>query len=268
MLTIMMIGDVVGSPGRKFLKERLPSLMNRHKPDVVIANGENAAGGKGITEAVAREFYDLGVDVITMGNHTWDNRQILDFIGQSPGLIRPANYPPGAPGRGWVIHEIRPGVIPVAVASLMGRTFMASIDCPFQAADRVLAEIQANAPGEKQPALIVDFHAEATSEKETMGFYLAGKAAAVLGTHTHVQTADERILKGGAAYITDVGMTGTRDSVLGVKPEIMIRRFMTQMPVRHELEEGPAILSGVIVRIDEESGKAVGITRVNEYEGV
>ncbi len=264
MLTIMMIGDIVGRPGREILRAKLPAMIKSHKPDMVIANGENAAGGKGITEEVAKEIYDLGVDVITMGNHTWDNRDIFNFIDHTPSLIRPANYPQGTPGRGWTIHEIRPGRRPVAVVNLMGRSFMTAIDCPFQAADALLAEIKGKSPQEKAPLVIVDFHAEATSEKETMGFYLDGRVAAVVGTHTHVQTADERVLPGGTAYITDMGMTGPRDSVLGVKPEIMIQRFLTQMPMRHELAEGTAILSGVLIRIDEASGAATEILRLQE----
>jgi metallophosphoesterase (TIGR00282 family) len=260
----MMIGDIVGEPGREILREKLPSLLKTHKPDMVIANGENAAGGKGITEEVAREIYGMGVDVITMGNHTWDNRDIFNFIDHTPRLIRPANYPAGTPGRGWVIHEIRPGLRPVAVLNLMGLSFMEAINSPFQEADRLLTEIKEAWPGEKSPVVIVDFHAEATSEKETLGFYLAGRVAAVVGTHTHVQTADERVLPGGTAYITDMGMTGPRDSVLGIKPEIMIRRFLTHMPVRHELAAGVSILSGVLIRIDEAKAWAVEITRLME----
>ncbi|MCL2122165.1 MAG: TIGR00282 family metallophosphoesterase [Clostridiales bacterium] len=266
MLSVLMIGDIVGKPGRMILRDKLPSLINRLKPDVVIANGENAASGKGITESTAKDIYDQGVDIITMGNHTWDNKGIFDYLDQNPRLIRPANYPPGTPGEGWIIHEIRPGVRPIAVVNLMGRLYLDAIDCPFRRADQVLAEIKKNAPGDKEPVVFVDFHAEATSEKETMGFYLAGKAAAVIGTHTHVQTADERVLTGGTAYITDVGMTGTRDSVLGVKPEIIIQRFLTQMPARFEVAEGPAMLNGVYIRIDEPTGKALDITRIMEFE--
>ncbi|MDR0469549.1 MAG: TIGR00282 family metallophosphoesterase [Peptococcaceae bacterium] len=266
MLSVLMVGDLVGKPGRVYASQILPSLINRYKPDMVIANGENAAGGKGITGLVADEIYGMGVDVITTGNHIWDNRDVFNFIDHSPGLIRPANFPPGTPGKGWLIHEIRPGMRPVAVVNLMGRTFMTPVDCPFQTIDHLLTEIADHAPGDKAPAVIVDFHAEATSEKETMGFFLAGKVSAVIGTHTHVQTADERILPGGTAYITDMGMTGPRDSILGVKPEIMIRRFLYQMPVRHELAESPAILCGVLIHIDEESGKAVDIIRITEQE--
>ena len=268
MLTAMMIGDIVGKPGRAFLRERLPILVARHKPDIVIVNGENASGGTGISEKALRELFDMGIDVVTMGNHTWDKRETADFIDNYPGLIRPANYPEGTPGRGLVIHEIRPGIPPFAVVNLMGRTFMNAIDCPFQAADRILGDIREQAPGALPPVCIVDFHAEATSEKEAMGFYLAGKAAAVIGTHTHVQTADARILAGGTAYITDVGMTGPRESILGVRPDIIIRRFTTQMPVRHELAGGPMVLSGVLVHIDTQNGKAEDIIRFNEHSDV
>ena len=266
MLSIIMIGDIIGKPGRSFLQKALPAVLRRHKADLVIANGENAAGGKGITESIAKELHETGVDILTMGNHTWDNPAVFDFIDSSPGLIRPANYPASVPGKGWIIHEIKPGIRPVAVVNLMGRSFMTPIDCPFHAADRLLEEIREHAPGDKEPVVIVDFHAEATSEKETMGFYLAGRVAAVIGTHTHVQTADERILEGGTAYITDAGMTGPRDSVLGIKPEIMIRRFVHQLPVRHELAGGPSILCGVLVEVDESSGRAVSITRIMESD--
>ena len=265
MLSIMLIGDIVGKPGRDILKKELPALLRQHRPDMIIANGENAAAGRGVTERIVQDLFHLGIDVITLGNHTWDNREVFQVIDQELRVIRPANYPPGVPGRGWVMHEIRPGVRPVAVINLMGRTFMSPIDCPFQAADQLLQEINEGRPEQQQAIVIVDFHAEATSEKETMGFYLAGKAAAVLGTHTHVQTADERVLPGGTAYITDLGMTGTRDSILGIQADIMIRRFTTQMPVRHELAEGPCIINGVMLEIDEKVGKAVSITRINEY---
>ena len=264
MLSILFFGDIVGKQGRRALQEKLPALMSRYKPDMVIANGENASGGRGITESSANELFDAGVDVISMGNHTWDNINLQGFIDSMPRLIRPANYPPGTPGKGWVIHEIRPGVRPVAVVNLLCRSFMTAVDCPFRTMDGLLDEINDSSPGEQPPMVIVDFHGESTSEKETMGFYLAGTAAAVIGTHTHVQTADERILDGGTAYITDAGMTGTRDSVLGVKPEIMIRRFLTQMPVRHVLADGLAIVSGVWLQLDEASGKATGISRINE----
>ena len=263
-----MIGDIVGDPGRKVLRQKLPVLTERYKPHLIIANGENVSGGRGISENAANELFSLGIDVITMGNHTWDNRELAGFIDRYPRILRPANYPPGTPGNGWLIHELRPDLRPIAVVSLLGRSYMSMIpDCPFQAIQRVIDEINASLPGQKQPILIVDFHGESTSEKETLGFFLADKAAAVLGTHTHVQTADERILAGGAAYISDVGMTGVRDSVLGVKPQIMIERFLTQMPLRFEAAQtGTLILSGVYVGIDEQSAKATEIIRFNELD--
>jgi len=270
IISVLMIGDIVGKPGREIFKEKLPSLVKRHKPDLIIVNGENASNGRGLSESSANEIFSAGADVITMGNHTWDNKEITEFIDDTPRLLRPANYPPGTPGRGWIIHEIRPDIRPVAVVSLMGRSYMNTtiIDCPFQVIDKVIGEINSGLPDYRRPALIVDFHAESTSEKETMGFYLAGRAAAVLGTHTHVQTSDERVLPGGVAYITDAGMSGVRDSVLGVRPDIMIQRFLTQMPARHVLAEGPRILSGAVVRVDGDNGKALDITRFNEYSGV
>ena len=270
ILSVMLIGDIVGKPGREMLADSLPALLGRYKPDVIIANGENASNGRGLSERSANEIFGLGVDIITMWNHTWDNKEIVGFIESTPRLLRPANFPPGTPGRGWVAHEIRPDLSPVAVVGLMGRSYMNNtiVDCPFQAIDRIIGEINGGLPDGRKAVIVVDFHAESTSEKETMGFYLAGRAAAVIGTHTHVQTADERVLEGGTAYITDAGMTGVRDSVLGVRPDIMVRRFLTQMPARLELMEGPRILSGALARVDAASGRAVGITRFNEYSGV
>jgi len=261
-LTALIIGDIVGKPGRTHMGDVLPALVKQHRPDIVIANGENAAGGKGITRVIVEELHDMGVDVTTTGNHVWDQKETQDFIGDSPRLIRPANYPPGVPGRGWVVWEPHPGKRAFAVVNLQGRSFMAELDCPFQAADRILSEIQDHVPGNKKPAVIVDFHAETTSEKESMGFYLAGRVAAVVGTHTHVQTADERVLAGGTAYITDVGMTGVRDSVLGFDPQIAIQRFLYQMPMRYEVAEGLCILNAVVITMDEASGLATRIERI------
>jgi metallophosphoesterase (TIGR00282 family) len=257
-----LIGDIVGRPGRRILREKLPGLLRTHRPDLVVANGENAAGGRGITAEVAGEIWDSGVDVITLGNHTWDNRQVVPFIDQTERLIRPANYPPGVPGRGYVLYELSPAKKPVAIINLIGRTFMPPQDCPFQTADRLLAEI-----GAATPLVVVDFHGEATSEKLALGYYLAGRVTAVVGTHTHTQTADERILAGGTAYITDLGMAGPRESVLGVRPDIIIHKFLTQMPVRHELAEGPLILTGVLVEANDLTGRAESIARIREDLG-
>ncbi|MEA4892772.1 MAG: TIGR00282 family metallophosphoesterase [Peptococcaceae bacterium] len=259
-MKILFIGDVVGRPGREILAAKLKNLIRAWQADMVIVNGENAAGGKGITPEVAKELYDLGVDVITMGNHTWDNRGIFQCIDSDPNLIRPANFPQGTPGRGYTLYEVRPGKKPVAVINLMGRVYMQPLDCPFACADQILKELAG-----VTPLIFVDFHAEVTSEKIAMGWYLDGRVTAVAGTHTHVQTADERVLPKGTAFITDTGMTGPRDSVLGVDPQIIIRKFTTQMPVRHELAGGQKILSGILVEAEENLGRASKIIRICEY---
>ncbi len=267
IISILMIGDIVGKPGRDILRDKLPGLVGRYKPDLVIANGENATNGRGINASAAEEIFGLGVDIITMGNHTWDTKEITGFIESESRLLRPANFPPGTPGRGWALLETRPDSRPIAVVSLMGRSYMNNtiLDCPFQCADRLINELNAGFGAGRQPLIVVDFHAESTSEKETMGFYLADRVSVVFGTHTHVQTSDERVLEGGAAYITDLGMTGVRESVLGVRADIMIKRFLTQMPARQELAQGPGIISGAAARVDSISGKALSITRFNEY---
>jgi metallophosphoesterase (TIGR00282 family) len=232
--------------------------LGRTRADLVVANGENAAGGQGLTSKVARELYQMGVDVITMGNHTWDQKEIFQFIDSDPCLIRPANYPPGTPGKGYVIHEAG-NRRRVAVVNIMGRAFMAALDCPFRAIEDILTELP---PDIK--VILVDFHAEATSEKLAMGWFLDGRVSAVLGTHTHVQTADERIMPKGAAYITDIGMTGVRDSVLGVQPDIAVRKFMTAMPTRFELAVGASQFNGVWICVDDDTGRALEMTRINE----
>jgi metallophosphoesterase (TIGR00282 family) len=262
-MKILILGDIVGRPGRRILKELLPDCIRKYGADMVIANGENAASGNGITEDVAREIYDSGVDVITMGNHTWDKKQILDFIDHDTNIIRPANYPPGTPGRGWTVYEIKAGMPKVAVLNLMGRVYLNPIDCPFRGADAILEEIH-----KETPVVIVDFHAEATSEKIAMGWYLDGKVSAVVGTHTHVQTADERILPQGTAYITDMGMTGPRDSVLGIKPDIILKKFLSQMPVRFEIAEGTAQINAVCITVDDKTGLAAHIERINLIKDV
>jgi metallophosphoesterase (TIGR00282 family) len=254
-----MIGDIVGRPGREAAQEKLRSLLGQTPADLVVANGENAAGGRGLTAKVARELYQMGIDVITMGNHTWDQRDILQIIDSDPCLIRPANYPSAAPGKGYVIYETK-NRRQVAVVNLIGRAFMAPMDCPFMAVERVLKEL----PREVK-VILVDFHAEATSEKLAMGWFLDGRVSAVFGTHTHVQTADERILPKGTAYITDVGMTGPRDSVLGVQPGVVVTRFLTQMPSRFELvKEGDSQFNGIWMRIRDDTGQVLEITRLNE----
>ena len=258
-MNIIMIGDIVGRPGRRAVKELLPSLIREFQIDLVLANGENAAGGNGITPDLAEELYTFGVDILTMGNHVWDKKEILPYFEVENRIIRPANYPPGAPGKGFLVFPVTRNV-KVGVLNLAGRVFMGDLDCPFRCADVMLAEIK-----RQTPVIIVDFHAEATSEKQALGWYLDGRVTAVLGTHTHTQTADERLLPAGNAYITDVGMTGPRDSVLGVKSEIILKKFITQMPARFEIADGVAQLNAVVLGINPANGEAYSIKRVQRY---
>lgn len=257
-MNILFIGDVVGRPGRFALTQRLNRLVDRHQIDLVIANGENAAAGFGLTGDTLRELLDAGVDVVTTGNHVWDKKEILGFIDQQDCLLRPANYPPGLPGRGCGVY-VTAGGIEVGVLNLEGRVFMNNLDCPFRAADRLVEELR-----RRTPLILVDFHAEATSEKVALGCYLDGRVSAVVGTHTHVQTADERVLPGGTAYITDVGMTGSRDAVIGIRKELAIERFLTQTPVRFEVAKKDPVLCGVVIAADEQTGRATSISRVLE----
>ncbi|MDN5361505.1 MAG: 2,3-cyclic-nucleotide 2-phosphodiesterase [Moorella sp. (in: firmicutes)] len=255
-MRILMIGDVVGRPGRKAVREVLPSLLQEHRPDLVIANGENAAGGNGITPDTAGELFASGIDLLTMGNHVWDKREALTLLEQEERIIRPANYPPGTPGRGYTLFPVRED-LKVGVINLSGRTFLPPLDCPFRLGQELAAELR-----RETRVIVVDFHAEATSEKVALGWYLDGQVSAVVGTHTHIQTADARVLPGGTAYITDVGMTGPRDSVLGVKTEIILHRFLTQLPVRFEIADGVVQLEAVLLDIDAATGRAMGIQRV------
>lgn len=250
-----MLGDIIGKPGRKAVADSLPGLRKKYEPDLVIANGENAAGGLGITAETARELLETGVEVITLGNHTWQKKDIVPFLQEENRLLRPANYPPMVPGRGSFVYRTQSGE-EIAVMSLIGRTFMTPADCPFRVADEAVAQLRAITPN-----IVVDIHAEATSEKIAMGHYLDGRVTAVLGTHTHVQTADERILPGGTACITDVGMVGPTNSILGLKPEVVINKFLTGMPQKFELGEGPVTICGVVVDFGED-GKATGISRI------
>ncbi|MDA8174368.1 MAG: TIGR00282 family metallophosphoesterase [Nitrospiraceae bacterium] len=255
-MKILFIGDIVGRTGRSAVKALLPKIREKNKPDFVIANGENAAGGFGINEETARELFSLGIDVITGGNHIWDKKDIIPLITKQDRLLRPLNFPPGVPGRGSVVVPL-PGGISVAVLNLQGRVFMTPIDCPFRAAEEEIKRLK-----EQTSIIVVDFHAEATSEKVAMGWFLDGKATAVIGTHTHVQTADEKVLPGGTAYITDAGMTGPADSVIGVKKEQIIDKFLHQMPVRFELPGPPAILCGLLIEADEKTGFASSAMRL------
>lgn len=259
MLRVLMIGDIVGRPGRKVVRDRLKAYRHKYNLDFVLANGENAAGGVGLTKEVAEDLYSSGIDFLTMGNHTWDKKEIFTFIDHEPNIVRPANYPPGTPGRGSAVARLGKSRLKIGILNLSGRVFLASLDCPFRVADELIKELKS-----ETNLIIVDFHAEATSEKIAMGFYLDGRVSAVLGTHTHVQTSDERILPAGTAYITDVGMTGPRDSVLGVQTDLVIRKFISQLPVRFEVAEGIAQFNAVLMELDENTGKAIKIERIIE----
>ncbi len=254
-MKILIVGDVVGRVGRRAFDRYTRELKKSRAVDLVIVNGENSAGGRGISRKSLDELYRSGGDIVTSGNHIWDNREIYGFIDDEPYLVRPANYPEGAPGRGWCIYPFKS--VNVAVINLSGRAFMPEMDCPFQKIEDILAEI-----GDRADIFILDLHAETTSEKMAMGFYLDGRVQAVVGTHTHIQTADARILPEGTAYITDLGMVGPWNSVLGVKPEIIIQKFTSCMPVRFDLAEGPAVYSAVVVDIDIAAKKAAAIERI------
>jgi hypothetical protein len=257
-LRLLFIGDVVGKPGREALRARLPGLVRQHAVDFTIANGENAAGGLGITPAVADELLSAGVNCLTTGNHVWKHREFAGYAATQPRVLRPANYPPGAPGRGAEVYTT-PHSGAVGVLSVVGRVFMEPLDCPFRAADREIEGLRG-----RTRVLVADIHAEATSEKVALGWYVDGRVSAVIGTHTHVQTADERILPKGTAYITDAGMTGPRDSVIGIRRDPVIQRFLSGMPTRFEVATGPVALSGVVVSVDDETGRARSIERFVE----
>ena len=252
-MKILVIGDIVGRPGRQAVKAFVPDLRQEHGIDLVVANGENTAGGFGLTVNTAQELFDDGVDVITSGNHIWAQKEILPYLDEEMPILRPLNYPEGVPGRGWLITRR------VLVVNLLGRTYINSYDCPFRGMDALLEELE-----EKPKVIIVDFHAEATSEKVAMGRYLDGRVSAVLGTHTHVGTIDTRILPGGTAYVTDIGMTGPDDSVIGDDAEAVIRRFLTNMPHRLSVGKGRPVLNAVMVEVDENNGKATSIERITQ----
>jgi len=256
-MKILFIGDVVGKPGRQALALFLRKVQEAHDIDLTIANGENAAGGFGITPDTAADLLRLGVDVITSGNHIWDKKEVLGFIPKESRLLRPLNYPPGAPGYGSIVVTARGGT-KVAVFNVSGRVFMNNFDCPFRT---TLAEIEA--VGGAACVRVVDIHAEATSEKVAFGRFFDGRVSAVVGTHTHIQTADERILPGGTAYITDLGMTGPSESVIGVEPEIVIRKFLSGIPERFETAKLHPQLQGVVIEIDSVSGQAASIERIS-----
>jgi metallophosphoesterase (TIGR00282 family) len=254
-MNILFIGDIFASAGRGLVARHLQEIVSTEKIQLVIANAENSAGGFGITPLIAEELFSIGAEILTGGNHIWDKKEIFDYLPRQPRLLRPANYPEELPGQGWIVHKARNGV-EVAIIDLQGRTHMPAIDCPFRKADKILSSID---PQVK--VRIVDFHAELTSEKMAMGWYLNGRVSAMLGTHTHIPTADERILSGGTAYQTDVGMTGPYDSIIGSDKNLALRRFLTAIPIRLDSAKSGAELHGTIVTVDPATGHALAIRR-------
>jgi metallophosphoesterase (TIGR00282 family) len=250
-MLILAIGDIIGKPGRWLVSELLPRLRQEYGVDMVIANGENAAGGIGLTPDTAQELLAAGVDVLTSGNHIWAQKEIIPYLDGDMPILRPLNYPPGVPGRGYIVKN---GVL---VVNLIGRTFIGNFDCPFRGMDQLLAELKP-----RPPVIIVDFHAEATSEKVAMGRYLDGRVSAVLGTHTHVGTIDAQVLSKGTAYVTDIGMTGPMDSIIGDDAEMVLQRFLTALPHRLSVGTGKAMLNAILVKVDDKSGRAVSIERL------
>jgi 2',3'-cyclic-nucleotide 2'-phosphodiesterase len=254
---ILFIGDIIGKPGREALSRELHRIVDRHMVDLVIANGENAAGGFGLTQETAQDLFKCGIQMITSGNHIWDKKDSLEYINRETRIVRPANYPEGTPGRGAIVIKT-PGGVKIGILNLEGRVFMNNLDCPFRCADREIAKLK-----EETPIIFVDFHAEATSEKASLGWYLDGRVSAVIGTHTHVQTADERILTDGTAYMTDAGMTGAFDSVIGVKKEEAIQKFVTQRPSKFEVAKKDLRINAVVIEVNETTGHALSIERIN-----
>ena len=256
-MRVIVLGDIVGKPGRDALRESLKQLREKHEAEFVVANVENAAAGAGVTRQACQEILDAGVDVMTSGNHVYDKKEGVPYIEKESRLLRPANYPSEAPGRGMWLGSTSSGT-QVAVINLQGRVFMPLNDCPFRTADRLVSEI-----GNRASVIIVDHHAEATSEKQAMGRYLDGRVAVVVGTHTHVQTADEQILPGGTAYITDLGMTGPHGGVIGVQTDPVLTRFLRGIPARFETAEGDTRISGIVAEVDERTGRAISIERLH-----
>lgn len=255
-MKILFVGDVVGSPGREMISEYLPKLKSKYRPELTIVNGENAAAGRGITEKIYRQFLNDGANVVTLGNHSWDNKDVFEFIDDAKQLVRPGNFPEGTPGKGITFVKVEG--IEAAIINLQGRTFLPAIDCPFKKAEELIAKAKS-----RTNVIFVDFHAEATSEKQAMGWFLDGKVTAVVGTHTHVQTADNRILPNGTAYLTDVGMTGPYDGILGMERGAVIKRFLTSLPIRFEVpKSGRTQLSACLVDLDKKSGKAKKIETI------
>ena len=256
-MKVLFLGDIFGKPGRDALKKELPVIVKENSIDIVVANGENAAGGIGITPEICKTLLNMGIDVLTSGNHIYKKKEIYDYLEEQPRLLKPANYPPGTPGNGYYIMSDKRNN-KIAVVNICGRVFVEYLDCPFRCMDKILEHIK-----KETRIIVVDIHAEVTSEKVAMGWYLDGRVSALVGTHTHVQTADERILPGGTAYITDVGMVGPRDSVIGVKKENIIERFLKLMPQKFTVAEDDYLINAVIIDIDERNGNARSITRLN-----
>ena len=250
-MIVLAVGDIIGKPGRRTCVKLLPELRAKHNVDLVIVNAENAAGGLGVTPGTAEELLEAGADVLTSGNHVWNHRDILPCLDSDMPILRPLNYPPGVPGRGYVVNNR------VLVVNLIGRTFMNALDCPFRAMDRLLSKLES-----RPPVIVVDFHAEATSEKMAMGRYLDGRVSAVLGTHTHVGTIDTQVLPGGTAYVTDIGMAGPVDSVIGDDTEAVLHRFLTMLPHRLSVGKGRTVFNAVLVEADDSTGRAVSIDRI------
>jgi len=260
-MKILFIGDIVGSPGRKAVQELVPVIKKKEKIDFVIANSENAAGGSGLTPRLAEELFSYGADVLTSGDHIWKKKEIMETLDEEKRLLRPANYPKGAPGSGWGVYSSK-GKAKIGVVNLVGRVFMESVECPFRVSREIIDEIR-----KETPIIVVDIHAEATSEKIALSWYLDGQVSALIGTHTHVQTADEHIYPKGTAYLTDTGMTGPHDSVIGRKVEQILARFITQLPTRFEMAEENVQLNGAVITVDEKTGKATEIKRISEKAG-
>lgn len=255
-MRVLLIGDITGSPGRNFIKERLKGLHKEERIDFTIANAENAAGGSGVTPEIAEELFSYGIDLLTSGDHIWKRREIIEFISRDSRILRPANYPDNTPGFGWGVYKTKSG-LEIGVINLIGRVFMQAVDCPFRRVTDCIKKIE-----ESTKIIFVDIHAEATSEKVALGWYLDGLVSCVFGTHTHVQTADEKLLPKGTAYITDIGMTGPFDSVIGRKKEQILERFLTQMPVRFQMAEEDVQLHGAVVEVDQKTARPLSIKRL------
>ena len=256
-MNILCIGDIVGKPGREALENCLQKVVSEYQIDFTIVNSENSAGGSGLTSRIAKKFLKFGCDVLTLGDHVWDQKELEEYLNESEQVIRPANFPEGAPGRGWCIRESKSG-IKVGVINLLGRTFMRhQVECPFRMLESIAAEIR-----QHTPVIVLDMHAETTSEKVAMGHFCNGKVSVVYGTHTHIQTADETVLDQGTAYITDVGMSGPYDSVIGQEKELIIQRFMTSRPFRFKVAENNIKLCGIVANVDENTGRASAVQRI------